>query len=369
MKHDIKSISKNFEIYGDYVIGIPYGTGHINDTYQITFNQGGTLVHYTLQRINHNVFKNPVMLMDNIERVTSHLAHKDAEKVGGVSRKTLQVVKSLDGKNIYNDVDGNFWRCYLFVENARTYDILENSTQAYEAAKAFGKFQSDLVDIPGGRLFETIVDFHNTPSRLKRLQESILADKCGRAKNVQREIDFILSREKDCSILIDFQKQGLIPERITHNDTKLNNVLIDDISGEGICVIDLDTVMPGLAHYDFGDMIRTGTSPAAEDEVDVSKITMRFNMFEALLRGYLTGGNGFLNDLELEYLPFSGKLITLEIGIRFLTDYLDGDTYFKIHRDNHNLDRCRSQLKLVESIESQMDQMKFKVDEVKKELN
>jgi hypothetical protein len=184
---------------------------------------------------------------------------------------------------------------------------------------------------------------------------------------VAKEIDFVMSRKDDCGVLLDLHKQGLIPERITHNDTKLNNVLIDDFTGEGICVIDLDTVMPGLAHYDFGDMIRTGTSPALEDEPDLSKVTMRFNMFEALLRGYLAGGNGFLNEVELEYLPFAGKLITMEIGIRFLTDYLDGDVYFKTHRNNHNIDRCHTQFKLVESIEEQMDAMKMKVKETAKE--
>ena len=368
MQNKLKSIISQFEIYGDYIIAVPFGTGHINDTYQVAFNQGGTVVHYTLQRINHNVFKNPVKLMENVERVTAHLVNKDKDKVGGVSRKTLQVVKTHSGANLYQTEDGNFWRCYLFIENARTFDILETDRQAYEAAKAFGKFQSDLVDIPGDRLFETIKDFHNTPSRLANLKEAIKLDKVGRVKDVQKEIDFIMSRESDCGVLLDFLAKGYITERITHNDTKLNNVLIDDFTGEGIAVIDLDTVMPGLSHYDFGDMIRTGTSPAAEDEMDLSKVTMRFNMFEALLRGYLTGANGFLNELELEYLPFSGKLITMEIGIRFLTDYLDGDNYFKIHREHHNLDRCRTQLKLVESIESQLDKMKLKVNEIVKEV-
>ena len=363
MKHDLKEISSYFNIYGDFIIAVPYGTGHINDTYQAAFNQAGTVVHYTIQRINHNVFKNPVKLMENVERVTSHLAAKS-----GNSRTTLRVVKTIDGQSCYAAPDGNFWRCYLFVENARTYDVLETAKQAYEAARAFGKFQGALVDIPGERLFETIVDFHNTPKRLANLEESIKLDKCGRVKNVAKEIDFVMSRRDDCGVLLDLNAKGLIPERITHNDTKLNNVLIDDFTGEGICVIDLDTVMPGLAHYDFGDMIRTGTSPALEDEVDLSKVTMRFEMFEALLRGYLAGGNGFLNEVELEYLPFAGKLITMEIGIRFLTDYLDGDVYFKTHRNNHNLDRCHTQFKLVESIEQQLDAMKFKVQEVAKGL-
>ncbi len=363
MKYDLKEICSHFVIYGDFIIAVPFGTGHINDTYQAAFYQAGTVVHYTIQRINHNIFKDPFKLMENVERVTSHLAAKN-----GTGRNTLQVVRTVCGKNCYKDDDGNYWRCYLFVENCRTYDVLETPVQAFEAAKAFGKFQGDLVDIAGGRLFETIADFHNTPKRLAALEESIKLDKCNRVKDVQREIDFVMSRRDDCGVLLDLHAQGLIPERITHNDTKLNNVLIDDFSGKGICVIDLDTVMPGLAHYDFGDMIRTGTSPALEDEVDLSKVTMRFEMFEALLRGYLTGGNGFLNETELEFLPFAGKLITMEIGIRFLTDYLDGDVYFKTHRAGHNLDRCHTQFKLVESIEEQMDAMKFKVQEIVKEL-
>ncbi|MBR2440151.1 MAG: aminoglycoside phosphotransferase family protein [Lentisphaeria bacterium] len=366
MKHNLRDVCSHFTVYGDFIIGVPFGTGHINDTYQVAFDQGGTIVHYTVQRINHNVFKNPPALMDNVERVTAHLTSKNLGKSGG-SRRTLRVIRTLDGKNCYQDPDGNFWRCYVFVENSRTYDILETEKQAFEAARAFGKFQGELVDIPGGRLNETIPDFHNTPKRLANLEESIKLDKFDRVKNVQKEIDFVMSRRDDCGILLDLHKQGLIPERITHNDTKLNNVLIDDFTGEGICVIDLDTVMPGLAHYDFGDMIRTGTSPALEDEPDLSKVTMRFNMFEALLRGYLAGGNGFLNEVELEYLPFAGKLITMEIGIRFLTDYLDGDIYFKTHRNNHNIDRCHTQFKLVESIEEQMDAMKMKVKETAKE--
>ena len=357
MKHDVKAVSRMFDIYGDFVGAVPYGTGHINDTYQAAYNQSGTLVHYTFQRINSNVFKNPPALMENISRVTTHIYRKIKDQKQEASRRTLRLVKAFDGKSYVIDADGNYWRAYLFVEKARTYDVLETIDQAFQAARSFAEFQMDLVDLPGERLNETIPDFHNTPKRIANLEAAIKADKMGRVKEVSREIDFVMKRKEEAGLLIDLQNKGEIPERITHNDTKLNNVLIDDATGEGVCVIDLDTVMPGLAHYDFGDMVRTGTSPAMEDEKDLSKVCMRFEMFEALLRGYVSNAGKFLNPVELNLLPFSGKLITLEIGTRFLTDYLEGDVYFKIHRPEHNLDRCRTQFKLVESIENQMDRM------------
>ena len=362
-KFDFKSIIGSFQLYGDLISVNPYGNGHINDTFEVVCNQSGTRVRYILQRINTNVFRDPVNLMENIRRVTAHLNSRC-----GDSRQTLTLVPAKDGKCYTVDAEGNYFRTYLFIENAQSYDILENSKQAYEAARAFGKFQADLADISGGRLAETIKDFHNTPVRVQNLENAIKLDKCNRLKDAAAEIDFVLSRKESCGKLIALQQQGLIPERITHNDTKLNNVMIDDATQSGICVIDLDTVMPGLAHYDFGDMVRTGTSPAPEDEVDLSKIYMRFEMFEALLRGYCSEAGKVLNDCELEYLPFAGALITLEIGTRFLTDYLEGDVYFKTHRPGHNLDRARSQFQLVRSIESQMDEMQKLLNNVRKEI-
>ena len=271
---------------------------------------------------------------------------------------------ALDGRVWFRDGEDNCWRVYLFIEHAKSYDVLETEEQAFEAARAFGKFQADLVDLPG-RLAETIPDFHNTPKRIAQLEEAVRVDSCGRVRSAEAEIEFILSRKEEADTLLKLNREGAIPERITHNDTKLNNVLIDVETGRGICVIDLDTVMPGLVHYDFGDMVRTGTSPAAEDERDLDKVTMRFPMFEALLRGYCASAGAFLNPVELEYLPFSGKLITLEIGARFLADYLSGDTYFKTHREGHNLDRARTQIALVRSIEEQMDRMNALVKEIK----
>jgi Ser/Thr protein kinase RdoA (MazF antagonist) len=295
--------------------------------------------------------------MENIYRVTTHL-HKKLRSDSDATRKTLVLIPAADGNYFYyNKASDNYWRCYIFVEKAHTYDVIETPRQAFEAAKAFGHFQEQLVNLPGGRLFETIPDFHHTPKRYDALEAAIEADCMDRAKNVQAEIDFALNRKEEAGKLVRLLEAGELPERITHNDTKLNNVMLDECTGRGVCVIDLDTVMPGLVHYDFGDMVRTSTSPAAEDEKDLSKVTMQFHMFEALLRGYLTSAEPFLTPLEKELLPFSGKLITLEIGVRFLTDYLAGDVYFKTHREEHNLDRCRTQFKLVESIEAQMDKM------------
>jgi len=356
--YDLKEIFSQFQLYGNFVIAIPYGTGHINDTFLLTADQGGALVHYIVQKVNTGIFRQPVALMDNFVAVTHHIDHKiKAAKVQNpaLRRSALQVVRARDGKP-YLENETGFFRCYCFVENARTYDILETETQAYQAAYAFGQFQADLADLPG-RLHETIPEFHNTPARLRQLETAVAADPCGRLKTVTPEVDFILSRRDDCGVLLKLQQSGDIIERTTHNDTKLNNVLIDDLTGAGCCVIDLDTVMPGLPHYDFGDMVRTGTSPAAEDERDLSKVTMRIAMYESLLRGFLAGAGSFLNPVEREMLPFAGKLITLEIGIRFLTDYLEGDRYFKIKRPEHNLDRARTQLKLVGSIEEQLPQM------------
>lgn len=334
----------------------PYGSGHINDTYAVTYSQGGISIRYIFQRINHGIFKNPPVLMENIQRVTSH-QHKKLEDSDQASRRALLLVETTDGVPFYRDNDGNYWRVYIFIENARTYDIIKDPEQAFKAAKAFGEFQKKLTDLPGPRLHETIPDFHNTPKRFETLEKVIEADACNRAKSAKSEIEFALKHKKMINVLLDLNAKGEIPERITHNDTKLNNVMIDDVTGEGICIIDLDTVMPGLVLYDFGDMVRTSTSPAPEDEKDLSKVTMQIPMFKALLKGYLSTMEEMLTPAEKKYLPFSGKLITFETGIRFLADYLSGDVYFKTHREGQNLDRCRTQFKLVESIESQEDEM------------
>jgi hypothetical protein len=357
--HDIGAVARQFEIPGDFLEAKPYGSGHINDTYRAFFDVGGVQEPSILQRINHNVFKNPVALMENIERVTSHLGARLATAPDRC-RRVLCLIPTRDGMNWHVDGEGNHWRAYRFIDKARTYDAATSTAQAFQAAKAFGQFQQQLADLPAPALHETIPDFHNTPKRFAALERAIAADGSGRAALAKPEIEFALAHGPIAGVLLDAN----LPERVTHNDTKFNNVMLDDATGEGICVIDLDTVMPGLALYDFGDMVRTTTSPAQEDEQDLSKVVMQFPMFEALVRGYLSSAGGFLTREEKRYLAFSGKLITFEIGLRFLTDYLSGDTYFRVHREGHNLDRCRTQFKLVESIEEQEEAMNRLVESV-----
>lgn len=341
-----------FEIGGTLLETIPYGSGHINDTFRATCNEGGAQRRYILQRINHKIFTQPVALMENVERVTTHLCAQVAGEPDG-DRRALRLIPARDGRAWHVDAEGYHWRAYHFIEKARSFDTVENTEQAFQAARAFGRFQEQLASLSAPRLHDTIPDFHNTPKRFKALEEAIAADAVGRAALARPEIEFALAHQSITSVLL----AAKLPERVTHNDTKFNNVLLDEVTGEAICVMDLDTAMPGLAGYDFGDMVRTTTSPAMEDEQDLSKVTMQFPMFEALVRGYLSAAGGFLTKAEKDLLAFSGKLITFEIGIRFLTDYLSGDTYFKVHREGHNLDRCRTQFKLVESIEEQEEQM------------
>jgi hypothetical protein len=328
LKHDVRAVARHFQITGEFLEAAPYGSGHINDTYRVVFDQAGTTTRYILQRINHNIFKNPAALMENIQRVTAHLARK----AGGerdFSRRVLTLVPARDGGSCHRDEQGNHWRACLFIEKARTFDAVESAPQAFQAAKAFGKFQKLLADLPAPRLNDTIPGFHDTPKRFAALEKAIEADVVNRAKLAQPEIEFALRHKAICGALLDAK----LPERVTHNDTKFNNVMLDDATGEGLCVIDLDTVMPGLAAYDFGDMVRTTTSPAKEDERDLSRVRMQFPMFEALARGYLSSAGEFLTPAEKTFLPFGGELITFTIGIRFLMDFLSGDTYFKVHRE------------------------------------
>lgn len=352
-QHDISEVAAHFCMHGELVHAAPYGSGHINDTYAAVFNQGGATVRYIVQRINHNVFKQPVPLMENIERVTRHARQKLVEQgYDDISRRVLTLVPTLDGRSYHVDGDGNTWRVYIFIEKAQTFDQIENPGQAYEAARAFGAFTRLLRDMPPPRLTETIPAFHDTRSRFDVLVAAIDADTHNRAAAVKPEIAFALERESMVDVLLHLHRQGEIPERITHNDTKLNNVMLDDATGAGICVIDLDTVMPGLALYDFGDMVRTVARPTPEDERDLGKIVAQVDMFEAVTRGYLETVGDVLTPAERDHLAFSARLITFETGIRFLTDYLQGDVYFKIHSKRHNIDRTRVQFKMEESLEA-----------------
>jgi aminoglycoside phosphotransferase (APT) family kinase protein len=353
---DVRSASSNFAILGHFVDAVPYGTGHINDTYCATYDQAGTPFRYIHQRINRTIFKDPPALMENIRRVTEHLHRKLAGRPDA-GRRALTLVPARDGRPFLQDEAGDYWRTYLFIERARTYDAIESTTHAFEAARAFGQFQEDLADLPPPALQVTLPGFHDTPRRYDAFERAVADDDAGRVRLAGPEVEFVLDRKPIADVLLELHRQGEIPERTTHNDTKLNNVMLDDATHEGICVIDLDTVMPGLALYDFGDMVRTATNPAFEDERDLSKVRMVFPMYEALVRGYLATAGHFLNSVERQHLAFAGKLITLEIGLRFLTDFLTGDVYFKVHREGHNLDRCRTQFKLVESIEQQESAM------------
>lgn len=364
-KHDIRTIAGLFQIYGDFREAAPYGTGHINDTYAAVFDQSGVLVRYILQRINHHVFKDPPAVMQNITRVTDHVRRKLEEaRASEISRRVLTLVPTREDGMWAKDAAGNYWRCYLFIEKARSYDQIEGVQQAFQAAKAFGAFQKLLADMPAPRLLDTIPEFHHARKRFDALRLAIQADVCNRAAGVKREIQFCLKREGMVDVLLGLQARGLLSERVTHNDTKLNNVMIDDTTGEGICVIDLDTVMPGLALYDFGDLCRSGTRPTLEDERDLSKVETRQDLFEALVRGYFASAGDILNATEKDHLGFSAKLISFEIGIRFLTDHLEGDRYFKTRRECHNADRARVQFKMVDSFERNEEAMDRLVKDV-----
>lgn len=359
---NLKEKAALFQFEGAYLDGAPYGSGHINDTFLIRCAaEDGGVKRYILQRMNHHIFLHPDQLMENIVGVTSFLRNKILENGGDSQRETMNLIPTQSGAPYCQDEDG-YWRAYLFIEGASTYDKVESPKDFYETAVAFGRFQRLLADYPAETLHETIVDFHNTPKRLERLKEAVQKDTLGRAKEVQEEIDFALAREADTHALLDLLREGKLPLRVTHNDTKLNNIMIDDMTKEAVCVIDLDTVMPGLSVNDFGDSIRFGASTGAEDEPDLSKVWLDLELFELYTKGFLKGCGGSLTEPELDMLPMGAKMMTLECGIRFLTDYLEGDTYFKISRPNHNLDRTRTQFKLVADMEQKWDQMAAIVD-------
>ncbi len=336
---------------------VRYGQGHINDTFCVLCQpQEGDCVRFILQGLSSAAFPHPEELMENFVGITSFLREKILASGGDPLRETLSIVKTRDGKDFYTDSTGKVWRLMPFVENT---DCFQSATpELFEAsARMFGRFQYMLQGYPAETLHETIVNFHNTEDRYAKFIAALEADKLGRAKDVQPEVRFVLDRKADCSVALQALREGKLPLRVTHNDTKLNNILIDRDTHEGICVIDLDTTMPGLSMNDFGDSIRFGANHAAEDEKDLSKVNFDIDLYEAFTRGFLEGAKGSLTEAELEYLPWGARLMTLECGIRFLTDYLDGDHYFRIHRPEHNLDRTRTQFKLVKDMEEQFDAM------------
>lgn len=349
----------NFKYEGKLIQCRPYGSGHINDTFLLVYEIGemGRL-KVILQRMNTEVFTAPEELMENILHVTSYLKERIAENSGDPERETLNVIPAKDGKAYYKDSEGNYWRSYKFITGATSYDKVEKPADFYESAVAFGNFQRLLADFPAETLHETIKGFHDTRARFAVFEQAVKEDVMGRASSVEKEIEFVRAREKSiANYFSELLEKGELPLRVTHNDTKLNNIMIDDKTGRGICVIDLDTVMPGLAMNDFGDSIRFGASTAAEDERDLSLVSCSMELFDIYARGYIEGCGGKLTDREILELPMGAKTMTYECGMRFLTDYLQGDTYFKIHRKDHNLDRCRTQFKLVADMEQKWHTM------------
>ena len=364
VKRDIKSIAKHFCIRGELTEIRPLLRGHINDTYVLTTKKNEHIVRYILQRINHTVFKDPPSVMGNIIRVTEHIRSRMQRIEPGLASRQLTVISSVDDRCFHKDGRGSFWRVYNFIEDAVAYDTIESAELAYEAARMFGWFQKMLVDLPGPALHESICDFHNTPKRFETFQRILKEDTCNRAKNAKPEIKFLFDNAVICDALVNLAGKGGIPVRVTHNDAKVNNVMLDKNTNKGVCVIDLDTVMPGLSIYDFGDMVRTGTTFADEDERNLSKVAMNLPMFEVFARGFAEQSRHFLTSVEKEHLAFSAKLITFEQFIRFLTDYLAGDVYYKVHREGHNLDRSCTQMKLVRSIIEQEEAMNEVIEKV-----
>ena len=336
---------------------VRYGQGHINDTFCVICQpQEGDAIRYILQGLSLAAFPHPDELMENFVGITSYLRDKIIASGGDPLRETLSLVKTRDGKDFYTDASGKAWRLTPFIENT---DCFQSATpELFEAsARAFGRFQYMLQGYPAETLHESIVNFHNTEDRYAKFEAALKADKLGRAKDIPNEIQFVLDRKADCSVALQALRDGKLPLRVTHNDTKLNNILIDRDTHEGICVIDLDTTMPGLSINDFGDSIRFGANHSKEDEKDLSKVNFDIELYEVYTRGFLEGAKGSLTAAELEYLPWGARLMTLECGIRFLTDYLDGDHYFRIHYADQNLDRCRTQFKLVKDMEEQFTEM------------
>ncbi len=354
----IREIVAEFQIKGNYLHSERYGSGHINDTRLVLMEEDGHEVKYILQKINKNVFKDPASLMENMQAVTAYLA-KIIEKEGGdPSRETLNVIKTRDGKNYFLDSDGEYWRALIFVDDSMSFDKVERPEQFYDSAVAFGNFQYRLREYPADTLAETIINFHNTPDRLRQLREAAEKDAVGRLSSVLPELEFATSREEFIGMFERARAEGKLPLRVTHNDTKLNNILFDRESGKALCIIDLDTIMPGYSVNDFGDSIRFGATTALEDEADLTKVNFDISLYELYVKGFIEGVKGGLTDFELDMLPYGAIMMTLECGMRFLADYLSGDTYFRTHREGQNLDRARNQFKLVSDMEARIDEMK-----------
>ncbi len=354
--------------FGAAVVGaIRYGCGHINDTFVVhTQPENCCCRRFILQRMSAAAFKRPDQLMENITGVTEYLGKQILERGGDRTREAMEVIPLKNGQPYYTDSQGGAWRLYPFVEHTICHQSADTPELFAASGRAFGRFQQLLKDYPAETLHETIPNFHNTEDRLAKFKAAMEADKLGRAAECKPEIDFVLAHAADCSVALNAMREGKLPLRVTHNDTKLNNVLMDEITGEGVCIIDLDTVMPGLVIYDFGDSIRFGANHSAEDETDLSKVNLDIDLFAAYTAAFIEGTGGSLTNEEIAYLPWGAKLMTLECGIRFLTDYLVGDEYFHISREKQNLDRCRTQFKLVADMEAQWSELEKLVKQYQK---
>ena len=353
-----REIAARFAVNGRVAYCERYGNGHINETYLVETDGGA---RYILQKINDTVFRNVPALMENVSAVTRYLRARTDDP-----RRAMHLVQTTEGADYLRDEAGGWWRMYDFIENSICLQAAETDEDFYQSAVAFGEFQRELSEFPAHTLHETIAKFHDTRNRYVQFHEALNADPLGRAASVQTEIEFALAREKNAGELMRLLEAGELPLRVTHNDTKLNNVLLDRETRKPLCVIDLDTVMPGLAAFDFGDSIRFGASTAAEDETDLGKVEMSLELFETYARGFLEACGSALSPLEKATLPLGAKLMTLECGVRFLTDYLSGDTYFRIHRPNHNIDRCRTQFKLVSDMEKKQNEMRAVIEKLSK---
>lgn len=356
---NIETIRNIFDIKGEFVEYKQNTNGHVNSTFILKFKENEEIKKYVLQMISTDIFKNPEGLMSNIVGVTNHIRKKNEEmNTPWVDRCTLTFLPTTNGKYYYIDENNNCWRVYKFIDDVYTCNVIDNAEVFCNAGKSFGEFQNLLADYDINSLYDTIENFHNTVSRFADFKKAVQENLSGRLHNVKEEVEFAIAREKDTHILVDLIAEGKLPLRVTHNDTKLNNILFDNETDKGICIIDLDTVMPGLSLYDFGDSIRFGANTAAEDEKDVSKVSLDLDLYEAYVKGYLESAKDALTDLEKELLPFGAKLMTYECGIRFLMDYLNGDKYFHTDYDDHNLVRARTQFALVADMEKKMEQMK-----------
>jgi thiamine kinase-like enzyme len=352
----LKEVYNQFESDGVFRRAYSTGSGHIHDTFLVETEDKST-DDYILQRLNNHVFKNIPQVQENIERVTSHLRKKLLERPGSdIKRECLTLVPSIEGKTWIMDNQGFYWRMYIYIKDHRSYDTVDTPDKAKEGGKAIGRFQAMLADLGGEPLHETIPWFHDVEKRLGAFYKKMAEDRVDRVKDVVKEIDIVKTRAEKMQIILQLGKEGKIPLRITHNDTKFNNILFDK-NDKALCLIDLDTVMPGYVHYDFGDAMRTAANMAAEDEPDLSKIKMNINIFRAYADGYIAEVKDTLNDIEKEWLAFAPLLLTFIMGLRFLTDYIDGDNYYKIDHEHHNIQRARAQFRLLKSMEEQYHEM------------